>query len=142
MIAIDTNLLVYAHRAATRQHKAARKAIQKAASSSGGWGIALPCLAEFWSVVTHPTCSGGPSTVNQARNFLENLLRSGSGQIWLPSADLAEQLMEVAEEMKIQGTRIFDLQIAVIASGNGATEIWTHDADFLSVSGLKVYDPL
>jgi hypothetical protein len=40
VIAVDTNLLVYAHRAATREHRRARAAIALAAGSGAGWGIA------------------------------------------------------------------------------------------------------
>jgi len=42
----------------------------------------------------------------------------------------------------IHGARIFDLQIALIALENGATEIWTHDRNFLKIPGLKIHDPL
>ena len=51
MIAIDSNLLVYAHRTALPEHRRARRAIEKASRSPLGWGIAWPCIAEFWSVV-------------------------------------------------------------------------------------------
>jgi hypothetical protein len=142
MIAVDTNLLVYAHRAGTPEHRAAKKAIQGAARSFRGWGIASPCLAEFWSVVTHPTCAGGPSTVDQAGGFLQQLVTSGDCQIWFPGTDFADRLIETAKAMGIQGVRIFDLQIALVALSGGAIEIWTHDAEFLTVPGLKVYDPL
>lgn len=69
MIALDTNLLVYAHRSATPEHKRARAAIERAAASSG-WGIAAAVVAEFWSVVTHPAAGGRPSTAAEARGFL------------------------------------------------------------------------
>jgi predicted nucleic acid-binding protein len=62
MIAVDTNLLVYAHRARTREHAAARRAIERAAAHAAGWGLPLPVLAEFWAVVTHPSAAGRPST--------------------------------------------------------------------------------
>ena len=77
MIAVDTNLLVYAHRAATKEHRAARKAIERASDDSRGWGIPIPCVAEFWSVVTHPSASGRPSTEAEAQAFLLSLNREG-----------------------------------------------------------------
>ena len=50
--------------------------------------------------------------------------------------------MQWAVSLKVRGRRIFDLQIAVIALEHGVKEIWTHDGDFVSVPGIKVYDPL
>jgi len=41
VIALDTNLLVYAHRSATPEHKAARAAIERATASDGS-GFAAP----------------------------------------------------------------------------------------------------
>ena len=142
MIAIDTNLLIYAHRSAVTEHKAARSAIQRAARSSAGWGIALPVIGEFWSVATHPSCLGGPSTPGQAASFLRSLLDSGAGAIWQPGPDFGVRLVQLACDLKVIGTRIFDLQIALVAYENGATEIWTHDADFITIPGLQTLDPL
>jgi hypothetical protein len=47
MIAIDTNLLIYAHRGGVPEHREARAAIEQAANSGRGWGIASPsgCLS-------------------------------------------------------------------------------------------------
>ena len=142
MIAIDTNLLVYAHRKDTSEHKAARKAIEYASNSSSGWGIALPCIAEFWMVVTHPSSTGGASTPSAARDFLESLIESGDGVIWSPSSDFWRRFVNAGNENNISGARIFDLQIAMIAYENGAAEIWTHDKKFRSLPGLKVVDPI
>ncbi|MGO9270791.1 MAG: PIN domain-containing protein, partial [Terriglobia bacterium] len=74
MIAIDTNLLVYAQRRHTPEHRAARRAIERASADRRGWGIPLSCIAEFWCVVTHPASSGGPSPAKEARGFLHELM--------------------------------------------------------------------
>ena len=142
MIAVDTNLLVYAHRALAPQHLAARRAIERAASDGGGWGIALASLAEFWSVVTHPASAGRPSTPTEASAFLQALLAGGQGELWEPGSGFAARFLDLAADRKIQGPRIFDLQIALTAVEHGAREIWTHDRNFLSLPGLRVRDPL
>ncbi|HVE65688.1 MAG TPA: hypothetical protein VNC59_03830 [Thermoanaerobaculia bacterium] len=49
---------------------------------------------------------------------------------------------ETADEMGIRGPRIYDLQIALTAFDNGATEMWTHDRAFVPFPGLRVFDPL
>jgi len=140
VIAIDTNLLVYAHRERTPQHKLARKAIE-AAAVSGAWGIASAVLPEFWSVVTHPGSDGGPSSPAQARSFVRALTEAGA-IIWLPGPGFGERLLQVAADLDVRGPRIFDLQIALAAFEGGATELWSHDHGFRTVAGLRVFDPL
>lgn len=142
MIALDTNLLIYAHRAGVPQHRAARRALETASRAPQGWGIPAPCLAEFWSIVTHPACAGGPSTPRQACDFLSGLVHGGGAVVWVPRDGFWERLARVAADLRIQGPRIFDVQIALIAFENGATELWTHDARFVTLPGLPLRDPL
>jgi len=142
MIAVDTNLLIYAHRAGLAEHRAARRVIQKASGDYRGWGIALPSIAEFWSVVTHPACKGGPSTAQQAHSFLRALIVEAGAVVWLTREGFWERLLRLAAELRVQGPRIFDLQIALAAFENGASEIWTHDRNFVAFPGLRVHDPL
>ena len=142
MIAIDTNILVYAHRAALREHRAARHALERAIGASDGWGIAQPCAAEFWSVVTHPTASGRPSTPTEAHAFLGTLLGEGQGHLWLPTTGFGERLGRAEVRAGVRGPRIFDLQIALIAHEAGARELWSRDRSFVTVPGLRVVDPL
>ncbi len=54
MIALDSNILIYAHRDAVPEHGAARRAIELACDEPGGCGICFPVISEFWTVVTHP----------------------------------------------------------------------------------------
>ena len=136
MIALDTNLLVYAHRAATPEHKAARAAIERAAGS-GGWGLASPAVAEFWSVVTHPAARGRPSTPRQAHAFLSALEAAGA-EVWSPGAGFSLRLAQLAADLGVSGNRIFDLQIALCAFEGGARELWSRDARFVTVPGLRL----
>ncbi len=142
MIAIDTNILVYAHRAGAHEHRNARGAIQNACEHPRGWGIAAAVVSEFWSVVTHPAAAGGPSTPRQASGFLGSLVESGEMQIWTPGSGFGERLVQLAVDLKVSGVRVFDLQIALTAFENGAHELWTHDEGFVKIPGLRVRNPL
>ena len=142
MIAVDTNLLVYAHRAGCPEHEAARRAIEDAANDAEGWGIPSPCLFEFWCVVTHPSSVGGSSSPSSARRFIEALIETAGATILPPPPAIAPRCLQIAEQLDVRGPRIFDLQIGLAALDAGVTEIWTHDAGFIGPPGLKVRDPL
>lgn len=142
MIAVDTNLLVYAHRAATREHGAARRAIERAATDDRGWGVAAASVSEFWAVVTHPAASGRPSNPAEASRFLRELAQSAGMAIWQPGRTFGARILQLAEDLDVRGPRIFDLQIGLTATDNGAVELWTHDGGFVRIPGLRVRDPL
>lgn len=140
MIALDTNLLVYAHRSALPESQAARKAISRASESAAGWGFSQPVISEFWSVVTHPRAPGRPSTADEARRFVLALQAAGA-EIWTPGSGFAVRLVRLAADLSVSGPRIFDLQIALSAFEAGATELWSADRGFASVPGLPVVHP-
>jgi predicted nucleic acid-binding protein len=142
LIAIDTNLLIYAHRALLPEHRPARRAIERASGDARGWGIALPSVAEFWAIVTHPQSVGGPSTAVQAHAFLDSLITGASAELWTAREGFWDRLLRLAGKLDVRGPRIFDLQIGLTAFDNGATEVWTHDNRFVAFAGLTVHDPL
>jgi toxin-antitoxin system PIN domain toxin len=142
VIAIDTNLLVYAHRSGVPEHVPAQHAIERASEDPRGWGVALATIAEFWMNVTHPAAAGGPSTTEQALDFIAALFSNGPGTVWMPREPFWNRFLQLASDLDVRGVRVFDLQIALTAFDNGATEIWTHDQDFVAFPGLRVRDPL
>ena len=142
MIAVDTNILIYAHREGCPEHGDAKRAIEKAAVSREGWGIPAPCLLEFWSVVTHPSSAGGGSKPGAARRFVDALVETAGAVIFASPAALGPRCLQIAEQLDIRGPRIFDVQVGLSALEGGAHEIWTHDAGFVAFPGLTVRDPL
>jgi len=139
LIALDTNLLVYAHRAEAPEHAAAMATLERAAREA--WGVPFPVVAEFWTVVTSRAAGARPASPDEAGAFLDDMWSAGARPL-LPSLKLTAAVGRRAREMGIRGPRIFDLQIGMIALENGARELWTHDAGFVAVPGLKVRDPL
>ena len=141
MIAFDTNLLVYAHRSSEPQHAAARRALERAAADPDGWGFSLGVVSEFWSVVTHPSAPH-PSTPEQARAFLEVLVRDAEARVFTPGPGFSGRLSALATRLGVRGVRIFDLQIGLAAVEAGASQLWTHDRGFVACPGLEVQHPL
>lgn len=141
MIALDTNLLIYAHRSGTPEHRAARAAIERACGAVVGCAITLPSVAEFFGIVTHPSASGGPSQASDAAGFFAALAEGGVVMLG-PGPSFAARLLQTAADLGVTGARIFDLQIGLCALDGGATEIWTHDRKFVRLPGLPVKHPL
>lgn len=141
LIAIDTNLLVYAHRAGLAEHEAALRALEAARNHGSGWGVPFPVLGEFWRVVAGAAAGEHPSTPAQAAGFLSDLWAAGA-QPWLPLAGFEHEMPTLANRLNVKGVQVHDLQIAITALQHGARELWTHDCAFLPFPGLRLRDPL
>ena len=66
MIAIDTNILVYAVREDSPWHDAALSCVRGAAEGNALWAIAWPCVHEFLAVITHPKIYKPPTSLEDA----------------------------------------------------------------------------
>ena len=71
MIAVDTKLLVYAHREDSEWHRRALDVLVPLANGHQRWAIPWPCVQEFFAIVTHPRIYKKPSTAHQAIKAIE-----------------------------------------------------------------------
>jgi predicted nucleic acid-binding protein len=140
MVAIDTSILVSAHRTETDGHERAKAAIERAAANPAGWIIPSACVAEFWATVTSVSGGGQPSSPEEARAFLEALAEAGA-VVATPRPGMHERLLRVAVESEVTGRRIFDLEITLTAYEAGAIEIWSLDRRFASHPQLPAREP-
>jgi len=141
VIAVDTDLLVYAHWSSLPEHRRARRALEQASRDPRGWGIALATVTEFWSVVTH-RAAARPSTAGEATSFLDALTTDAAMQVWAPRVGFEARLVQLASDLDVAGAQVFDLQIALTVFEHGASELWTHDQGFTRVPGLRLVYPL
>jgi uncharacterized protein len=54
MIAVDSNLLIYAHKEGSPFHLAATEAVDFLRHQPAPWAVPWPCIHEFLAIVTHP----------------------------------------------------------------------------------------
>jgi uncharacterized protein len=66
VIAVDTNILVYAHREDSPWHEPAYARLAELAEGRAAWAIPWPCLHEFLAIVTHPKIYSPPSPLETA----------------------------------------------------------------------------
>jgi predicted nucleic acid-binding protein len=76
MIAVDTNILVYAHREDSSWHEKAVAVVRDLAEGRSAWAIPWPCLHEFLAIVTHPRIYTPPTPLPQAVEQVEAWLES------------------------------------------------------------------
>lgn len=141
MIALDTNLLVYAHRADMPQHRAASAVVRVLAEGSQPWAIAWPCVHEFYASVTG-TRFKPASTPKQAWWWIKVVTASPSLRLIGEGVNHLELLARMVGRGDIRGGMIHDARIAAICLAHGVNELWTADRDFSRFHELKTHNPL
>jgi predicted nucleic acid-binding protein len=66
LIAVDTNVLIYAHRRETERHAQALRRLSALAEGDSPWGLPVFCITEFVRVVTHLRVFTPPSDLRTA----------------------------------------------------------------------------
>lgn len=142
MIAIDTNLLVYAHRSDAAFHQKASAVLCRLAVQGTPWTIPWPCAHEFISITTHPRIYDPPSPINLALEALKTWFESPYCLATGEGFDYFRTLKKVALTGDIRGPMIHDARIAAICIESGIRELWTADRDFSRFGRLKTRNPL
>jgi toxin-antitoxin system PIN domain toxin len=142
LIAVDTNILVYAHRIESEFFRPAATAIRRLAESSEQWAIPWPCLHEFLAVVTHPKIFRVPTPVEIAISQIEIWRESPSLKLIGESGEYWRAIGEILTEGKIVGPKVHDARIAAICRVHGIRELWSADRDFSRIQGVKVTNPV
>jgi len=142
MIAVDTNILVYAHRADSPYHQHALQAVTELAEGQTAWAIAWHCLAEFFNIVTHPKIYAPPSMPEQAIAQIEAWMASPTLSV-LSETNLSwASLKPLLLNANVQGPKVFDARIAALCLEHGVTELLTADRDFAAFPKLATKNPL
>lgn len=142
MIALDTNLLVYARRMELPEHSAALGLLTRLAEGDEPWAIPWPCVYEFLRIVTHPRVFDPPTPLKRALEDLESLLASPSLTLLGEGPAHAGHLFRMVEGGDAVGNLAHDAHIAALAIEHGVSEVWTADRDFARFPGLRIRNPL
>ena len=142
MIAIDTNLLVFAHRGNAPCHQATLAVLQPIFEGTAAWALPWPCVHEFISVATNPRIYKPASALPEALGFLEGLFGSPQLHRLSESTGYFEKLRNLARAARLAGPRIHDARIAALCLHHGVRELWTADRDFSAFPQLKIHNPL
>jgi len=142
LIAVDTNLLVYAHRSDSEWHATAAARIRELAEGRSAWAIPWPCVHEFLAITTHPRIWDPPTPTDRAVDQVEAWLESPSLVLLAEGTDHWTVLRAQLEAGHIAGPRVHDARIAALCLAHGVRELWTADRDFGRFPELVVTNPL
>lgn len=143
MIAVETNILVYAHRRDAAFHVAAADRLRALAEGKAGWAIPWPCLHEFFAISTHPKIYDPPTTRSEAIAQIDAWLASPSLSVLSEPAGYWDQLKSLLTSGKVIGPMVHDTRIAALCLAHGVRELWSADRDFSRfTSVLSVRNPL
>jgi hypothetical protein len=142
VIALDTNILVYAHRRDSPFHEPAVAAVRELAESPASWAIPWPCVHEFYSVSTHARIYDPPSSPAEAIAQVEAWFNAPSLVLLHEGVTYWPSLRAMIESGKVSGPMVHDARIAALCRANGVRELWSADRDFGRFPDLLVRNPL
>lgn len=142
MIAVDTNLLVYAHREDSSWHAAALDAITRLAEGRSAWAIPWPCLHEFLAIVTHPRIYRPPTPLAIAIDQVSAWLESPTLVRLAENDSYWAVLSECLSGGRVAGPQVHDARVAALCLAHGVRDLLTHDRDFGRFPALVARNPL
>ncbi len=142
MIAVDTNILVYAHREDSTWHDKAAARIRELAEGPAAWAIPWPCLHEFIAIVTHLRIYAPPTPLPLAFDQIEAWMESPRVVLLAEAGGYWDCLKNLSLPARLAGPQIHDARVAALCIEHGVTELWTADRDFTRFAALKTRNPL
>ncbi|OPZ31544.1 MAG: Ribonuclease VapC43 [Lentisphaerae bacterium ADurb.BinA184] len=142
MIAVDTNLLVYAHREDCEFHSRALVALKGLAEGDEPWAVPWPCVHEFLAITTHPRIFLPPSPLGTAVAAVGVWIQAPTCRMLGEGPGYFDLLKALLAKSKASGPMIHDARIVALCLHHGVRELWTADRDFSRFSALRTRNPL
>ena len=141
MIALDTNILVYARRVESPWHTEAMRLVGRLAEGREPWALPWPCVYEYLRVVTHPRLFRPASDLGKTLDELDALAESPSLTFLGETVGHRARLRRALESGRAVGNLVHDGHIAALLLEHGVREFWTTDRDFNRFPGIAVRNP-
>lgn len=142
MIALDTNLLVYAHRPESPFHDRALEIVEELCEGRRLWGVPIHCLVEFAAIVSNRRIWKSPSSIDHISEQVSVWTESPSCRLLADDDTVWEQTLRLGRRGASEGGAWYDARIAATCLANGITELWTADRDYSRFPALRTRNPL
>jgi hypothetical protein len=142
VIAVDTNVLVYAHRREVGEHAVAAARVRRLAEGVIAWAVPWPCVYEFFSVVTNPKIWGTTAST-PAQAWLQITAWAGSPSLRMIGENelFLDVLGGLVQRPRVRGAVVHDARIAAICIAHGVDALLTRDRDFSLFPELHIENP-
>ncbi len=142
MIAVDTNVLVYAHRRELAEHDTAMQIMRGFAEGGEVWAIPWPCCYEFFGVVTNPRIwSDSATSPDRALRQLQAWTGSPNCRLIGETSNFWPILERFISKPYVRGGVVHDARVAAICVAHAARHLLTRDRDFELFPELVTVDP-
>lgn len=130
MIAVDANVLVYAHKQQSPFHDRAKRLLATLAGARSTWAIPWPCVHEFYSVVTNARVYRPSSSAAEAIAQLRAWWAAPTLVMLSEAHNHGEVLAGLLDRTQLVGPAVHDARIAAICLSHGVGQLVTMDRDF------------
>jgi uncharacterized protein len=137
VIAVDTNVLIYANRAELPLHDIARTRLTELAEGPDPWGLPVVVAWGFLRIVTQPIFDP-PTPMGQATEFVERLMSSPTVHVLGPGSRHWELLAAVLDDSQARGGLVTDAVIVALCREHGSGTLLSNDRDFHRFSDIKL----
>lgn len=142
MFAVDTNILVYAHRREAKEHQQAAACLNRLAEGRASWAVPWPCVYEFFSVATNPKIwKAKASTPEQAWLQIDAWTSAPGVCLLAETPDSLPLLARLLKRSRVRGPVVHDARIAAICLAHGVDALLSRDRDFSLFPELALKDP-
>ncbi|MBI3050897.1 PIN domain-containing protein [Candidatus Woesearchaeota archaeon] len=131
---IDTNVLVYAYAEDSQKRQEAVRLMADCFSGKTSLAVSLQNVGEFSDVALNKF----GLEYRQVRETVEELLASNAIQILAYGSTTIFRALEISEKHKVH---FWDALLASTVLENGLTVIYTEDAAFSRIEGIRAINP-
>jgi toxin-antitoxin system PIN domain toxin len=140
LIAVDTNILVYAYNRASPEHDRALGAMERLVREPA-WGLPWIVAGEFYAVLTDSRLWREPQREG-ALAALDAWIGARGARVLCEPPNHWPALRGILASARPLGRRVHDARLAAICVAAGVSELWSTDRDFSRYPQLRVRNPL
>jgi predicted nucleic acid-binding protein len=142
VIAVDTNILTYAHRPESPLHAQALAVLEELCAGRSAWSIPVHCLVEFAAVASNRRLWREPSTLEHVADQVAVWRESPACRFLGDDETVWEHTLRLARGGHCEAGAWYDARIAGACLAHGVSELWTADRDYSRFPALRTRNPL